>query len=555
MMAKPRADRWHGRPTALLGGVGIYLAFMAGYALLGPRQAAGYPILIGGSLLFFTGLVDDRIQIKPYTKLILQLIAAAIAVYMGLRLPWTQRASIDDLITILWLVGVSNAINLLDNMDGLAAGITVIACAFLFVSFLANGQAAEALLPCLLAGATLGFLAFNFKPASIFMGDSGSMFLGFVLGATALLSDYGRSRNLGAVLFAPVLILLIPIFDTCFVTLTRKFSGRAVSHGGRDHTSHRLVALGISERRTVSMLYLFAVVSGAVALLVRRLNVEETLLLVPLFGLTVVFMGIYLGKVRVYRGTDFPKGSTVIKAFSASQHKRRVVEILLDLLLIVLAYYGAYMLRFDGSLPREQVEILVKSLPLVIIAQMLFFLIGGMYRGLWRYMGVGDFLVMGRSVVFGAALSAAAVFAFYKPLGPSRAVFILNGLLLFMLVSASRMSFRVIQAMVASQAQVRPEARRVLIYGAGDGGEMLVRELLNNPHYCCAPVGFVDDDAEKVGKIIHGYRIFNTDQLPEVIDKHKVSEVIVSSPKVSDSRLNTVRHLGVSLRRMSIRFE
>ena len=115
--------------------------------------------------------------------------------------------------------------------------------------------------PALLGGAALGFLAFNFNPASIFMGDCGSMFLGFTLGGMALMSDYGRSRNLTAVLLSPVLILLLPIFDTCVVTATRKLSGRAISQGGRDHTSHRLVALGMSERRAVLLLYVLAATS------------------------------------------------------------------------------------------------------------------------------------------------------------------------------------------------------------------------------------------------------------------------------------------------------
>ncbi|HWC75932.1 MAG TPA: MraY family glycosyltransferase, partial [Blastocatellia bacterium] len=300
IVAAPRADRWHHKPAALLGGVAIFAAFMIGYLAFGPRQILVYAVLAPATLLFISGLIDDRVQIKPYTKLVLQLIAAGIAVYLGLRLPWTTNVALNDLFTIFWLMAVPNAINLLDNMDGLAGGISVICCVFLFITFMISGQPDEAMLAVLLGGAAGGFLVFNFNRASIFMGDCGSMFLGSMLGGTALLSSYGRSRNLTAVLLAPVLILLIPIFDTCFVTVTRKLSGRAITKGGKDHTSHRLVSLGMSERRAVVTLYTLAVVSGILALMVRILRVEEILLLIPLFALAIVFVGVYLGKVRVY---------------------------------------------------------------------------------------------------------------------------------------------------------------------------------------------------------------------------------------------------------------
>src|SRR5215210_1169541 len=269
MVAAPRSYRWHQKPTALLGGMAIYAAFMAGYWIFMPKQPSTFPLIAAGTLLFCTGLVDDIIQIKPYAKLIIQLIAAAMMVYFGLHLPWVDYQWINDLLTIFWLVGVTNAINLLDNMDGLAGGVSTIACVFLAISFLMEGQRSEAMMAALLGASALGFLVFNFNPASIFMGDSGSMFLGFMLSGIALLSNTGRFRNLTSVLLTPVLILMIPIFDTCFVTISRKLSGRPISQGGRDHTSHRLVALGISERRAVVMFYAFAVATGLLALMVR----------------------------------------------------------------------------------------------------------------------------------------------------------------------------------------------------------------------------------------------------------------------------------------------
>jgi UDP-GlcNAc:undecaprenyl-phosphate GlcNAc-1-phosphate transferase len=556
VVAAPREDRWHQKPTALLGGVAIYVTFVAGYFCFSSRLPVIYPILAASTLLFVVGLVDDLRPIKPYAKLILQLIAAAVVVYFGLRLPWTSSDAINNLITVLWLVGITNAINLLDNMDGLAGGVSVIACAFLTITFLMNGQTAEAMLPAILGGAALGFLAFNFNPASIFMGDSGSMFLGFALGGLALLSDYGRSRNLTAVLLSPVLILLIPIFDTCVVTITRKLSGRAISQGGRDHTSHRLVALGMSERRAVLMLYFFAASSGALALVLRRLETEVIWLLIPGFALMILFLGLYLGEVRVYEAGEQPSGSDFIRLFADFSFKRRVFEVLLDLAMAALAYYGAYLLRFDGLLPDEQMIIFADTLMVVAVIEMLFLLWGGVYRGLWRYTGMDDLINIGKCVLMGGVTSALTVLLIYNLRGPSRSVFLLNMLLLFVFIGASRLSFRLLGVLVRSQRnKVHPDARYVLIYGAGDGGELLIREILNNPDHGCAPVGFIDDDARKAGKKIHGYRIFSSSDLPDLIRRHGVNEVLISSAKVSESKLDELRGLGVHLRKMSIRIE
>jgi UDP-GlcNAc:undecaprenyl-phosphate GlcNAc-1-phosphate transferase len=555
IVARPRQDRWHQKPTAMLGGIAIYLAFVAGYIFFAPLLPNSYPILLAASLLFIAGLLDDIYQLKPYTKLIAQVIAAATVVYFGVRLTLTGSEVINDFITIFWLVGITNAINLLDNMDGLAGGVSVISCAFLCITFFIGGQSAEAFLPALLGSAVIGFLFFNFNPASIFMGDCGSMFLGFMLGGTALLS-YGRLRNLTAVLLTPVLILLIPIFDTCMVTVTRKLSGRRISQGGRDHTSHRLVAMGMTERRAVIMLYFLAALSGTLAMMVRFVSPGITLVIVPTFVLVMLFIGLYLGKVKVYDEGEQPEGNALIRVVADFSYKRRVFEVLLDLGLVALAYYGAYLLRFDADIPEQQQAIFMKTLPLLMLMQMAMFWVGGVYRGLWRYTGVDDLITIAKSVLSYAVCSVIVVFGMYNFQGPSRAVFILNGLLLFLFVGASRLSFRLLPALVLDHKhRTSPDARPVLIYGAGDGGALLIREILNNPGHQFMPVGFIDDDERKAGKLMHGYRIFSSLELPKLLERHGIHDVLISSEKVSENRLIMLRDQGLSLRRMSIRIE
>jgi UDP-GlcNAc:undecaprenyl-phosphate GlcNAc-1-phosphate transferase len=558
-VARPREDRWHSRPTALMGGAAVYAAFICGFLVFQDWLPGGARLILGGAtLMFLTGLADDFWGLKAPIKLVLQLIVASVVVYFGVRLEWTGSEAFNIFVTIFWLVGITNAVNLLDNMDGLAAGVSAIACAFMTATFLLNGQEAQALLPALMGGAALGFLIYNVNPASIFMGDCGSMFLGFSLGGMALLSSYDRARNISAVLVTPVLIMLIPIFDTVIVTVTRKLSGRPVSRGGRDHASHRLVALGLSERRAVLLLYALAIGAGALGLAVRGMRLGTMIALVAVFILVLFCLGLYLGRVRIYETEEEIQGNTLLRALVGFPYKRRVMEIIIDMMLIALAYHSAYLLRFENGVPPVQMRIFLQSLPLVIAVQMLSFLIGGVYGGLWRYVGIADLVTIGRAGFIGVAASAAAVFGIFGvggTSGASRAVFILDALLLGFLVSASRVSFRLLRSVLGRWADTQPDARPVLIYGAGDGGELLLRELINNPEYKYLPLGFIDDDQNKVGKWIHGYRIFGSDELPQLLDRFGVHGVLVSSASIPDGKLAALRDLDLDLGRMRIQIE
>jgi len=299
LVAHPRADRWHRRPTATVGGIAVFAAFWTGMAIVQPALVHAWPALWAASLLFVVGLVDDAVQLPPLPKLAAQVAAAAFVVAHGLRLPWTASPLLDGAVTIVWLVGITNALNLLDNMDGLAGGIAAIGAVFLTVTFALGDELPRAQMTMLLCGAVLGFLVYNVNPASIFMGDCGSMFLGQALAGIALLSQFGRSRNLGSVVIAPLVILVIPILDTSLVTITRKLAGRPVSVGGRDHSSHRLVALGHSERRAVIILWVIAALSGSFALLVRGLENAIAIPATACFALAMAVFGYYLARVPV----------------------------------------------------------------------------------------------------------------------------------------------------------------------------------------------------------------------------------------------------------------
>ena len=561
VVARPKSDRWHKKPTALLGGGAIFTVVAAVNLALVPLTPQARVVLCAGAFLFLVGLIDDFFNLKPYQKLSGQIMGAAAVVWCGLTLPWTGSPPVNMAITLFWLIGITNAVNLLDNMDGLAAGIAAIASTFLALTFLGNAQAAEARMLAVFGAGLLGFLVYNSNPASIFMGDCGSMFIGFFLAGSALLNPTGgRSRSLLPVLAVPVLILFIPIFDTLLVTILRKLAGRSVARGGRDHTSHRLVALGLSERRAVWMLYALAAVSGFLGLLVRDMALDYSLAAVLGYVLLLTFVGVHLGSVKVYDEAEVrtARAKPLVAFLVDLSYKRRVFEILLDVVLIALSYYLAYAAVFGHLTGDEPLRRFLLAVPVLVSVKLLTFLGMGVYRGLWRYVSIDDVIVFAKAVVAASIVSALALLFAFRFEGFSRVVIILDGLILLVLLTGSRLTFRLFRELLP--APRTSPGHRVLIYGAGDAGELLARELLNNASLQCTPVGFADDDPLKKGKIIHGLRVFGGNgSFLTICGQHTIDEVLISSMKFTPERIEEIARecttLSLPLRRMRIQIE
>lgn len=559
-VAKPKADRWHKRPTAMLGGAAIFLTTVTAYFIFVPITRDSLVVLGGSSFLFLVGLVDDVLNIRPYQKLIGQLVGAAIPIFFGLKIPITGYDLIDIWITVFWIIGITNAINLLDNMDGLAAGISAIAAISLAINFANNGSTNEALLICAFIGSLLGFLVFNSNPASIFMGDCGSMFVGFFLSTSVLLSQIGgRSRGIVAVIAVPVLILFVPIFDTTFVTIMRKLRGRPASQGGRDHTSHRLVALGLSERSAVWMLYAFAATAAVLAWFVNRLETTQSFAIIVLFVIVLVIIGVYLSKVKAYEPAE--EGAveqTAAYAFLVNiSHKRRIFEVFLDAFLITLAYYGAFVILFGPIEQTTDWDLFIRTLPLLVLIKLASFLFAGVYRGLWKYTSLSDLVTFTKGVALGSGVSIIAVLLLYRFQYFSRAVFIVDAILLLVAVIGSRMAFRLIRYALPTTGAAN--GRNILIYGAGDGGEMVLRELKNDASWDLRPVGFIDDDPLKKGKVVHGLTVFDGNSIVALCRQKDVSEILLSARSVSPDRLRQLRIIcdeaGVELKRAQLVIE
>ncbi|MGH7412432.1 MAG: glycosyltransferase family 4 protein [Candidatus Methylomirabilis sp.] len=299
----PTARKIHREPVALLGGVAVYLAFAAAVISQGAARGPLLGVLLGAAFLMLVGIVDDAQGMDPRIKLLAQAGAAIMAVMFGIQTTFLGVAYLNIPFTVLWIVGITNAFNLLDNMDGLAAGVTVISASTFAVlasrySDLGGEQVATAIAAAALAGGCLGFLRFNIVRASIFMGDAGSMVLGFILASLAALGSW-RSPTVPTSLLIPILVLAYPIFDTTFVALLRVQEGRPVFQGGKDHSSHRLVSLGLGQTEAVFLIYLFALCHALTATLVTSVTLRLSLLALASSAFILFIFGAVLRKAKV----------------------------------------------------------------------------------------------------------------------------------------------------------------------------------------------------------------------------------------------------------------
>ncbi|MEW5913360.1 MAG: hypothetical protein AB1814_12440 [Thermodesulfobacteriota bacterium] len=535
-VVQPREDRWHRRPTAVFGGVAIYLAFIVTFAAVGPRDHLSLSLAACASAVFLLGLIDDIFDLKPQMKFLGQLLVAIAAVTLGLRFTFLPWPWLNVPLTLLWLVGVTNAVNILDNMDGLSSGVTLVAASILAVISLMRGSPEVALTAAALAGAAGGFLIYNYNPARIFMGDCGSLFLGFTLAGCTILGAGGAS-HLTLSLLIPVGVLVVPIFDTTLVTFQRTSHGRSIAQGGRDHSSHRLVFLGLSERKAVLVLILISLAGGLVSFWLQYVSVAVAAVVLALAVVVFVFFGVFLGGVKVYDAKAQPAHRWRSPLLGrVLLYKKQILQILADLLLFAAAYTAAWLLRFEGHLYRDQMALLTHSLPWVLAAKMLALGLFGVYRGDWRYVSVHAMIQLAKALLVGSLIVVAAIAVLYRFQGFSRASMIIDFMLSFMFLAGCRFLIRIFTEAVAHK-----KGEPVLIMGAGDGGEMLLRELRNNPALPYLPVGFVDDDPAKQGLEIHGIKVLGTRaDIPALAAKHQVRRVFIAILSRPEERFQDV---------------
>jgi UDP-GlcNAc:undecaprenyl-phosphate GlcNAc-1-phosphate transferase len=264
----PEHKKSHSRPTPLLGGLAIYIAFLSSMVFVLDIHRTATGIFLGATILLVVGLIDDKFGMMPELKLSAQILAALVAFKFGLRVTTIEDYYLCMFFTVFWIVGITNAINLLDNLNGLSSGISAISSIFFCIIAFVGKDYLTATLAASIAGASLGFLKHNFPRANIFMGDSGSLVLGFVLACLAITGSWA-TEDITLSLSIPIVILAYPIFDTTLVTIIRVSERRSIFQGGRDHSSHILAYAGFKKRRAVLTIFGICIFLGMAAAVIK----------------------------------------------------------------------------------------------------------------------------------------------------------------------------------------------------------------------------------------------------------------------------------------------
>lgn len=290
----PNERKVHQRVMPRLGGLSIFLSFLIGFMIFLPDTMTAWPVLIGAILITATGVLDDLFELTPKAKLAGQLLAAGVTVLGGIKLEFVTMPFTDERIefgylaipiTIIWIVAITNAINLIDGLDGLAAGVTAIALLTISGLAVTMGNPLLALIGFMIFGSTLGFLVFNFYPAKIFMGDTGALFLGYMI---SVLSIMGLFKNVAIFsLIVPIIILGVPILDTVFAIIRRIVQKKPISAPDKFHLHHCLLRLGFTHRQTVILIYAMSAMFSIMAILFTRATIWGSTIIIILLLLMV----------------------------------------------------------------------------------------------------------------------------------------------------------------------------------------------------------------------------------------------------------------------------
>ena len=519
-VAAARSDRWSERPTPNVGGIAIVAGFaiaaavhvgindpelitgeIASRAVLPVTPQLG--LVVAALAAAVLGFVDDLVQLSPSTKLAGQLVVAAILILSGVGVWLTGNYVVDVAISAFWFVGITNAMNLLDNMDGVAAGIGMIAAAFMGIGFLMVGEVGLAVVAFAFAGSLAGFLTHNYPPARIFMGDSGSLFIGIFLAGLALAPAPGLSRSLFAVVALPLVVLAVPILDTTFVTFTRLLEGRSVSQGGRDHTAHGLVALGLSEKRALWILWSLSLAGGGLGLLVRTSSRTFAYVLGAILVAGLGLLAVYLLHDRMARPTVGGAGPDRALFHKLVRLHRRfpLLTVLLDVFLIGLAYFGAYLIRWDDAQLPAELAYFQRTLVVVVALKVVAFSAAGSYAPRWRHFSISDGVTHVRANLLGTLLMAAVLLVMAR-IGLSRGVVIVDFFVCTVVTLVGRMSFRLLEG---AKQRWSEEGTPAAVVGTLDQAELVLQSIVSISSPRLRVVAVVDPTlaASSVGKF-HG---------------------------------------------------
>jgi UDP-GlcNAc:undecaprenyl-phosphate GlcNAc-1-phosphate transferase len=580
----PNERKIHTQPTPRLGGLAPFLSLAlssAALVLLDPGNLVpawiyspkGFALGASLSLIMLLGAIDDAHALKPGLKFAVQLLIATACYYAGFRISIITNpfnggmiplGSLDYPLTVMWIAGVTNAFNLIDGLDGLACGVSVIAALTICSITLLNGDPGTAMLALMLAGSLLGFLCFNFNPARIFLGDSGSLFIGLAL---AVLSIESSTKGSTAVAMGvPILALGLPIMDT-LLSMTRRLLGsflpgtprakpllarlHAMFLPDKRHIHHQLLSLGLSQRGAVLLLYLVSCAFGAGAFAVttvKNIGASPILVAVAVASLAGV-------RQLRYKEMAILRNGMLLPLYEWPMINRSIVRSFLDLAFMAASFGAALWLTGAGD--HDLKTTVFTSLPTVCGIQISLYSLLGLYRGTFRYLGIGDLLKIVRAVALSVIASSIAL-GFVAPGARfGLPLYIIDFYVLLTLTAGSRISFHVLNYMFRKETK---KGKRVLIYGADQGGMLTLQQILNDDSLDLMPLGFLDDDPGLEGKRIDGYEVFGSHwKVARLIRKHHVDEIIISSDQIGQEAFNRIRQAcdayGVIIRRPRVLLE
>ena len=512
---------------AKFGGFAIYTATILSISISINLSDFTMVIIVLGSVAFLIGLYDDIVGIFPSLKMLFFICLAIFCFNFEIKLFPSLPLYISLPFTIFWISGIINAINLIDNMDGLSSGVSSITLCF--ISYLSFYQGNEVIFTASLAllGACLGFLIFNFYPAKIFMGDSGSLFIGLILSILSL-KVAGNATNIFSTLLVPTMLLLFPIFDTTLVTINRILNKTPISKGGVDHTSHRLVGFGLSEKRVVILLYFVSIVFGLVAIIFQQhgFRTWTLIFLITLSGLgiTGLFLSYYKNSDPEYLKYDKNRNFVFDRVIL---YKKQILEVLFDSIIIAMCFTFSHYLRFEDNVPKEIWMTHDKTIGWIITIKILTFYIFGLYKGIWKYASIPDLINCLKASAMASTSVIIFVMFFYKDISFSRSIIFIDFLLTFIFVSGFRIFYRILSEIVVS-ININKKGERTLIVGAGQLGQLILRQILaEDSDHNYYPVGMLDDKPSLRGRNLFDIPIFGSiDSYKKVIEKNDISTVL-----------------------------
>lgn len=556
---RPGARKIHQTPVPRLGGLAVLFSaatVLAFVSALSPEHMRVLPqeflfgVAAGLLPITITSLFDDIRSQRASIKFASHLVGASIAVALGIRLNSDIHLLGQELhigwvaipISILWLAGITNAFNLIDGLDGLSAGLALISVVSLAAVSIVTRHYEMAGAALILGGALVGFLPYNLYPAKIYLGDTGATAIGFFLGALTL--SGGSTTSAGLAVILPMVVLGIPLADT-LLSMVRRLARKSGPEGGmfvadRDHIHHRLLALGIDHRRAVLLLYGIGTLLAIFGFASVFMKHQDAALLL---GALLIAALVGVSKLG-YDEFALVKSGAVLRVYSAPVLRKGLFVVFADLTTMAFALYIAIGIKYDDWGVHGHRDVVVSIAALLAATTLAMFAALQIYRRAWTTASIDDVAKLTLAIIAGPAISY-VIARFVSAAPPSATLMATYTLVMLVLANGSRASYRLLYQW---NRESNRDGEPVVIYGAGVGGALALREMLANSDVPMRPIGFLDDDPQMKGRFINGYPVLGClSDLEQIVAESNARGVVIASEKIPVSRIRLAQATCESL--------